>query len=293
MKPARHSFSNTLHTRIEGDFTGARNIRIFYQAWLPEGDAKAVVLVVHGLGEHSGRCKNVVNHLVPLGFAVYSFDHAGHGRSAGRRGYIDRLDDYTATLAISCSRVQAWQPGKPLFLLGHSMGGLIASLFLLDHQALFNGAILSAPSLLPGKGVSPTQGFMTRLLSVLAPAAGVLKLDARGISRDPQVVADYVDDPLVFHGRISARLAAELLRGMQRVLAEAERIALPLLILQGSADTMVAPAGAQRLHDQAGSRDKTLRFFDDLRHEVFNEPEHAQVLAVVARWLAAHLQRCT
>ncbi len=287
MTTALHGSGNTRHARIEGDFTGARHARIFYQAWLPEGDAKAVVLVVHGLGEHSGRYRHVVNHLVPLGFAVYGFDHAGHGRSTGRRGYIDRLDDYAATLAITCSKVQAWQPGKPVFLLGHSMGGLIASLFLLDHQSLFTGAILSAPSLLPGKGVSSAKGFMTRLLSVLAPAAGVLKLDACGISRDPQVVADYVDDPLVFHGRISARLAAELLRGMRRVTAEADRIALPLLILQGSADTMVDPAGAQRLYDQSASRDKTLRVFDGLQHEVFNEPEHAQVLTVVERWLAA------
>jgi len=120
---------------VEGNFKGVRNANVYYQAWLPEGNVRAVLLVVHGLGEHSGRYMNVVNYFVPLGYAVYGFDHIGHGRSEGEREVVERFTDYTDTLAIYCELVKGWQTGKPIFLLGHSMGGLIATHYLLDHQA--------------------------------------------------------------------------------------------------------------------------------------------------------------
>ena len=129
----------------EGHFKGVRNVNIYYQGWLPEGDVKAVLLVVHGLGEHCGRYMNVVNHFVPLGYAVYGFDHIGHGKSEGTREFVESFDDFTDTLAIFYKMVAEWQANKPLFLFGHSMGGTIATYYLLDHQAEFKGAIISAP----------------------------------------------------------------------------------------------------------------------------------------------------
>jgi acylglycerol lipase len=274
---------------IEGAFKSARDDDIYYQAWLPEGNVRAVLIVVHGIGEHSGRYMNVVNHLVPLGYAVYGFDHVGHGRSGGMREFVVRFDDYTTTLTRYCDLVRSRETVKPVFLLGHSMGGLIASYYLLDHQTTFRGAVLAAPSIKAGASVSPVNILVTKVLSVIAPGARVLALDANGISRDPQVVAAYVRDPLVFHGRTTARVAVELLKAMRRVTAEAGSITLPLLVLQGSGDQHVNPAGAQMLFDKAGSGDKTIRVFEGLHHEVFNEPERAQVLDEVEAWLTAHV----
>jgi acylglycerol lipase len=274
---------------VEGHFKGVRNAPIYYQAWLPEGSAKAALLIVHGLGEHCGRYMNVVSHLVPFGYAVYGLDHLGHGKSEGMREGIERFADYTDTLRVYTQMVKGWQTGKPMFLLGHSMGGLIASCYLLDHQADFRGAVLSAPLVKASGNISQTTILMGKILSTLAPKMGLLALDVNGISRDPEVVKAYVNDPLVFHGKTPARLAAELLRAMQRVTEEAGKITLPFIVVQGSADKLVDPGGAQILHERARSGDKTLRIYEGLYHEVFNEPERGRILKDVETWLAEHV----
>ena len=274
---------------IEGKFKGVRNANIYYQAWLPEGNVKAVLLVVHGLGEHSGRYMNVVNHFVPLGYAVYGLDHIGHGKSEGMREVVERFEDYTDTLTIYYNMVKGWQTGKPVFLLGHSMGGLIAAYYLLDHQADFRGAVISAPGIKVSARISQAAITIGKILSVLAPKAGVLALDVNGISRHPEVVRAYVNDPLVFHGKTPARLAAELVKTMSRVTAEVDKSTLPFIIVQGGQDKLVDPAGAQMLYDKASSKDKTIKVYDGLYHEVFNEPERARVLKDVETWLAAHV----
>ena len=275
--------------RIEGNFKGVRNTNIYYQAWLPEGNVKAVLLVVHGLGEHCGRYMNLVNHFVPLGYAVYGLDHIGHGKSEGTREFVERFEDYTATLAIYYDMVKGWQTGKPIFLLGHSMGGLIATRYLIDHQADFKGAVISAPAIKVSDSISRATIIIGKILSVLAPKAGVLALNARNVSRDPEVVTAYLNDPLVFHGKTPARLAAELLKTMLRVAAEAGKITLSFIVVQGGDDKLVDPAGAQMLYDKAGSQDKTIKVYEGLYHEVFNEPERARVLKDVETWLAARL----
>jgi len=275
--------------RIEGSFKGVRNTDIYYQAWLPKGEVEAVLLVVHGLGEHCGRYMNVVNHFVPLGYAVYGLDHIGHGKSGGVREVVERFTDYTDTLKVYHEMVKGWQTGKPVFLLGHSMGGLTASYYLLDHQASFKGAVISAPLVKVSDSISQATIIMGKILSALAPKMGLLALDTQGISRDPEVVETYVNDPLVFHGKTPARLAAELLKAMLRVTAEADKISLPFIVVQGSEDKLVDPGGAQMLYDKAGSKDKTIKVYEGLYHEVFNEPERARVLKDVETWLAAHV----
>jgi len=273
----------------EGNFKGAHRDNIYYQGWFPDGYVKAVLLIVHGLGEYSGRYMNVINHFVPLGYAFYGLDHVGHGRSDGKREMINRFEDYTDTLTIYLKMVKAWQPGRPIFLLGHSMGGLIASYYLLDHQADFKGAVLSAPSIKIPANIPTMTIILGKILSAIAPKAGILALDATGISRDPEVVNAYINDPLVFHGKTPARLAAEMLKAMQRVMAEAGKITLPFLALQGSADRLVDPGSAQMLYDKTSSNDKVLKIFDGFYHEVFNEPERAIVLKDMESWLKAHV----
>jgi acylglycerol lipase len=273
----------------EGTFKGIRDASIYYQCWLPEDEPKAVLLIVHGLAEHSGRYMNVVNHFVPLGYAVYGIDHLGHGKSEGTRVYVKRFEDYTDTLKIYFDMVRQWQPDPPIFLVGHSMGGLIGALYLLDHQAELAGAVLSGPCVKVPDNVSPVTVLLGRLFSVLLPQAGLLGLEAEAVCRDPAVVGAYVNDPLVHTGKTTARLAAELLRVMERVTAEAARITLPLLLVQGSADRLVDPGGAQMLYDTVSSGDKEIEVYDGFYHEVFNEPERNQVLHDVETWLEAHL----
>ena len=273
----------------EGFFKGVREANIYYQSWLPENKPKAALLIVHGLAEHSDRYENVVNHFVPLGYAVYGIDHLGHGKSDGTRVYVERFDDYTNTLKIYFDKVRGSQPGKPIFLVGHSMGGLISAVYLLDHQAELAGAVLSGPAVKIPKYVTPVILFMGKMLSALVPKYGLLPLDANGVSRDPSVVQAYVSDSLVHRGKATARLAAEMLKAMQTITAQAARITLPILIVQGSADRLVNPAGAQMLYDAVSSVDKEIKIYDGLYHEVFNEPEHDKVLRDVEIWLESHL----
>lgn len=274
---------------IEGRFKGVKNADIYYQAWLPDGDVKAVLFLVHGLGEHSGRYMNHVNRFVPLGYAVYGMDHLGHGKSGGEHEVIDRFTDFTVALKAYYEMVKGWQPGKPIFILGHSLGTLITLFHLLDHQSDFKGAIISAPPIKAGESITPLTITMAKIMSSIAPKVGVLALDASTISRDPAVVKAYADDPLVFHGKTPARLGAEMLGAMNRVNAETDKITLPFIVIQGSEDKLVDPGGAQMLYDKAGSKDKTLKIYQGLYHEVHNEPEREVMFKDLESWLAAHV----
>ena len=274
---------------IEGNFNGVRNFSIYYQGWLPDKDVKAVILIVHGLGEYCSRYINVINHFVPLGYAVYGLDHIGHGKSEGLREGIEQFEDFTDNLTVYYNMVKVWQPNKPIFLLGHSLGGLIGTYYLLDHQADFTGAIISAPAIKISDSISPLTITMSKILSAIAPKVGVLALDVTSISRDPEVVNTYANDPLIFHSKTPARLAAEMLKAMARVTAEVGKISLPFITVQGGSDKLVDPDGTRMLYEKSSSKDKTIKIYDGLYHEVFNEPEREVVLKDVETWLKAHI----
>ena len=273
----------------DGLFAGVRGARIYYQAWLPDGEPRAVLLLVHGLAEHAGRYKNLVSHFVPRGYAVHGIDHLGHGRSDGKRVYVRRFADFTDTLRTYVERLQARHPEVPLFLIGHSLGALIAAILLIEDQTPFAGAVLSGPLTQIPDHVSPIAVIASRILSVLVPKMGVAAVDATGVSRDPAVVQGYLDDPLVTNGKTTARLGAEMLRAIQRLTAEASRITLPVLILQGTEDRLVDPSAARHLHAGIASPDKTLKLYPGLHHEIYNEPEHEQVLRDVKAWMERQL----
>jgi alpha-beta hydrolase superfamily lysophospholipase len=274
---------------IEGNFKGVRDINIYYQAWLPDGEVKAVLLLVHGLGEHCGRYMNHVNYFVPLGYAIYALDHIGHGKSGGEREMLESYTDFTDTLATYDKMVRAWQPGKPFFILGHSMGGAISCIYLLEHQADFKGAILSAPLIKKGSDISDLTVFVGKILARVAPSTGVLAIDSKSLSRDPLVVKAGDEDPLSYHGKTKARPAFEILMMMNRVTAEVGSIRLPLIVVQGSADRIVDPSGAQMLYDRSGSQDKTIKVYEGFFHEVHNELDRDVMFKDVDAWLAAHV----
>jgi acylglycerol lipase len=273
----------------EGYFKSIRDTNIYYQYWLPEGEPKAILLVAHGIAEHSGRYMNVVNHFVPAGYAVYGVDHIGHGKSDGKRVCVERFQDFTKTFKKFFDMIRGWQPIKPIFLVGHSMGGLISAAYLLKHQDELTGVVFSGPGIKVPENISNAVIFAGKILSVVMPKAGIIQLDAEGICRDPAVVDAYLNDPLVYTGKITARLSAEMLKTIQHVTGSAIKIRLPIMIVQGGSDKLVDPSGAQLLYDSVSSEDKKIKIYDGLYHEVFNEPEHGQVLDDVKVWLDSHL----
>ena len=275
---------------LEFRHTSARGTsRLYRQSWAPEGPAKAAILVAHGLGEHSSRYDYFAAHCTARGFAVHTLDHYGHGRSEGLRGHVERFSVYLDGLRALRDDVRGQHADLPLVLLGHSMGGLIATAFLGEDQASFRGCVLSGPAL--QSDVEPPALVMAvvRFISWLAPTVPLIGLDPAGVSRDPEVVTAYVKDPLVHHGKATARLIAELSKSMRTTLAAAPSINLPLLVMHGDADVLTSPAGSQALYDMAGSADKTLKLYPGLYHEIFHEPERDEVLGEMSAWLEAHL----
>ena len=262
---------------------------LHWYRWLPKDEPRAIILLVHGYAEHLGRYDHVAAALNAQGFGVYALDHWGHGKSDGLPGFVPAFSAFTDGVEVLLNAVEEAHPGIPLFLIGHSMGGLIATLHLITHQSHYAGAILSGPAIMAAQEPSRFMIWISRLLSRIAPRMGVMQFDANGVSRDPQVVAAYRADPLVYGGKMSARLAREMFEAMAVARAGAGAITLPMLLLHGQEDSATAPQGSEYLHAHLGSKDNTLRLYPGLYHEVFNEPEQREVLGDVTHWLEAHL----
>ena len=246
-------------------------------------------MLVHGLGEHSGRYRHVAASLTGAGLAVYALDHRGHGRSDGPRALIDRAARAIADIDALARIAREAHPSPPLLVLGHSMGGLLALGFAHAHSASASGMILTGP-LAAAPRVPPGARIAGRVLSALAPTAPLLApIDPRLVSRDPQVVEDYRRDPLVHHGRLPARTAAELAGMLERVPELAAGISLPTLIAYGTEDRLCPPSGSEMLARRLAGADVTLRAYDGLFHEVLNEPERDRVIADILDWIAARL----
>lgn len=278
---------------IEGALTlpamsAAAGDRLRFARWSPRGEAKAVILLSHGYAEHLGRYEHVAAALNEADYDVFALDHWGHGRSDGVRGFVPAFSVYRDGVDALLAEATAAQPSKKRFLIGHSMGGLIAANYLTRAQGAFAGAVLSGPSVKAVDQPPAPVLFIGRILSRLAPKAGLIGLDANLVSRDPNVVDAYVNDPLVYRGKISARLGAEMLDAMTETLERATQLSLPLLLLHGGEDGLAAPEGSRLLYERASSADKTLKIYDGFFHEIFNDPGKESVIADVVAWLDAH-----
>lgn len=276
---------------VENEFKGVEGTKIYWQGWIPDTKPKAVIQIVHGFGEHSGRYMNVVNKLVPKGFAIYADDHRGHGKSGGKRTYAKSLTQFIEDEKKFYDIIKAEHPELPYFMLGHSMGSGIAQYFALKHQDLLNGLIISGAGThyggdLPKIKVALAKG-MSKLLPKVSAKSG---LDANLISHDKAVVEAYLNDPLVFADKSTTKLAAIMLEAFENLPNVVGKIQIPVLIQVGGEDQMVTGV-EKELKPAYKTEDFTFISYEGLYHEVYNELEsdREKVLEDLSNWLEKHL----
>ena len=250
---------------------------------------KGVVLICHGIAEHSGRYDHVARSICAAGYSVVSFDLRGHGKSSGKRTYVNRFSDYLDDLGDALARVKSDYPQVPIFLLGHSMGGGIIAQYAIERDLDVNGLLLSAPSAKVADDLSPFLQKISGVLSAIAPRLPVLKLDNSFISKDPKVKEAYDNDPLNYREKLLARTGAEILESTKKISAGCDAIELPILIMHGKADKLTDISGSEMLYEKVSSEDKTLKLYEGLYHEILNEPEQDMVKADIIAWLDAHV----
>lgn len=279
--------SGSVRPAVEGTFQGSGGLNIFYRSWRPSGAARAVVAIVPGFNSHSGYYGWVAAQLVASGLAVYAVDLRGRGKSDGERFYVQTFADYVSDAAQLVALAKAQTPGLPVFLLGHSAGGVVSCIYAIEHQKEIAGLICESfahqvPA--PDFALAVLKG-----LSHVAPHAHVLHLKNEDFSRDPETVRAMNDDPLIAHETQPTQTVAEMVRADERLKKEFPLITLPVLILHGTLDKATRPSGSQLFYETAGSRDKTLKLYDGHFHDLLNDVGKDTVMADVTSWIAARI----
>jgi alpha-beta hydrolase superfamily lysophospholipase len=282
-----HNWEVTMdHT--EGTLTGHGGTELYYQRWWPEEAPRAALAIVHGYGEHSGRYGNVVDWFVLRNYAVHAFDLRGHGRSAGQRGYIEGWTEVRGDIRAFLERVHEDAPELPVYLVGHSLGGMCALNYALHHPEGLQGVVASGPLLCP-LPLPPLRLLAGKLLSRALPRLPMkAELEVEALSRDPAVVEAYRTDPLVLR-QGTPRTAMQVTDAIDWTLAHAAELALPCLIVHGGADRLAQPEASQAFYAGVPHDDKERIEYDGYYHEVFNDVGKERVLADVEAWVARHL----
>ena len=277
----------------EGHFKSTDATNLYYQSWMQSRDSKpdhdGIIAIVHGSGEHSGRYANVVNHFSELGYKLYAFDFRGHGKSAGRPGHVQAWQEYRDDLDCYLHLIEEENPGKPVFLYGHSMGGQIVLDYLTSgkHRAVA-AVVCSAPAINPPP-TSPLLIFVGKILTFIWPTISLNNgLDVNDISRDAAVIKAYVEDPLV-SAKITARFAAEFLACIDRVQANADKIDVPLFLFHGSADRIIPMQGTESFYSKVVFADKKLEIYQGGFHEPHNDLQQQEVFRDIEKWLDSRL----
>jgi acylglycerol lipase len=271
----------------EEQIQGASGLRLFVRSWRSAKEARGLVAIVPGFNSHSGYYAWAGAQLAAAGLAVYSIDLRGRGQSDGERFYIDTFADYLSDVNSLLNLVKSRESDLPVFLLGHSAGGVISCLYALDHQKQLAGLICESFAFqtpAPDFALAALKG-----LSHLAPHAHVLHLKNEDFSRVPEAVKAMNDDPLIAHETQPTRTVAELVRADERLKAGFGAITLPLLILHGTADKAAKASGSQLFYEKAGSVDKTLKLYEGHYHDLLNDLGKEQVMADVKGWISAHV----
>jgi alpha-beta hydrolase superfamily lysophospholipase len=273
----------------ESSFVSAVDgLKIFTQSWLPEGDPRAVIVLVHGLGEHSSRYGHVAAAFNAAGYAVYALDHRGHGKSGGERAYFAAFDHAVSDLKQYVDSVKAAQPGKKQFIYCHSLGTLIGLSYALRYGADLRGMVVSSTPLEVESHTAKLLVWGASLLNRIAPKTPIASLPPQFLSTDPAAVSAYEQDPLNDHQNPRARMGYHVMHVSRAIKAGMSSLKMPLFIIHGGDDKICPPSGSNTLHGGAGSADKTLKIYPGLYHEIHNEKVQSAILADVVAWLNAH-----
>lgn len=275
-------------TWSDGTLDGVGGVTLYYQSWRPTGEVRGVLVIHHGLADHSDRYAPFAAELVRAGYAVWAFDMRGHGRSSGPRVRGDRIDDYLDDLDRVIALARATEGDRPLFVWGHSFGGLIVALYATERHPAIAGIITAAPAL--AFVDPPLQLGAIRTLAAIAPGLAALATPHAKFSASAEVNAAMDHDPLVAQGKGPVRTARALIDGVNRVWTELDQLAVPVLALHGDVDQLTAPSGSRDLVARGAGRDRTLRIYPGFAHDLLHQPEGgaAQVTADVRAWLDAH-----
>jgi len=271
----------------EISFKGLGDLNIFARVWRPASAPRAVIVIAHGVNSHSAYYTWVGEQLSAQGFAVYAIDHRGRGRSDGERYFVESVGEYVTDLGTFIQLAKSREPGLPVFLLGHSAGGVISSTYCLEHQSELAGFICESFAFqvyAPDFALAVVKG-----LSHVAPHAHVLRLPIKEFSRDPAVTEAMLADPMIKDEVQPTSTVAALVRADERLAQEFPLIELPVLILHGTADKVTKPSGSQLFHERAGSADKTLKLYDGYAHDLLNDVGKEVVLADITSWIDARL----
>ena len=271
----------------EETLEGAGGIKIFFRSWHPDGKARGVVVIVPGFNAHSGYYSWVAEQLTAEALAVYAVDLRGRGKSDGERFYVEKFQDYVDDVSALVDRAKSREAGLPVYLLGHSAGGVVSCLYAIENQSQLAGLICESFAFqvpAPDFALAVFKG-----LSHVAPHAHVLHLKNEDFSRDPNIVRAMNDDPLIANETQPTETLAEMVRADERLEKEFPRIKLPVLILHGTSDKAAKPSGSQLFYDTAGSTDKTLKFYEGGYHDLLNDTDKQRVMSDIRVWINAHL----
>jgi len=268
-------------------FKGPSGLELFFRSWRPEGAVRGVVAIVHGFNSHGGYYSWVAEQLNARGLAAYAVDLRGRGQSAGERFFVERFTDYVGDAGALVGLARAREEGAPLFLLGHSAGGVISCLYALEHGQELAGLICESFAFrVPAPDIALA---VLKGLSHVAPHIHVLKLENQHFSRDPKVVHKMNDDPLIANEVQPTQTVAEMVRADEQLQRSFSKLALPLLILHGTADKATKPSGSQFFFETSGSRDKTLKLYEGHYHDLLNDIGKEQVMADILEWIGGRL----
>ena len=271
----------------EESIQGAGGANIFVRSWRPAQTPRGIVVIVPGFNSHSGYYLWVAEQLTKTGLAVYALDLRGRGKSDGERFYVEKFADYVGDVATVMSIAKSREAGLPVFLLGHSAGGVVSCLYALAHPQELSGLICESFA-----HQLPAPNFALAVLKGLghvAPHAHVLKLHNEDFSRDPAVVKAMNADPLIANEVQPTQTIAEMVRSDERLKKEFPLIHLPLLILHGTQDKAAKASGSQFFYDTAGSKDKTLKLYEGYFHDLLNDTGKDVVMTDIKQWIGAHL----
>jgi len=257
--------------------------------WWPTENAKAAVFLIHGYGEHAGRYQHIADDLATHGYSLYAFDLRGHGRSDGDRGFINTFDDFVEDTDAAMARFEAVRNGLPVFHMGHSMGGLVLTLYVTSRSLETNGLIFSSPFLKLATEVSPLLVMMSGIIAAVLPKLPMGDLESEAISRDIDEVRKYQDDPLVYHDKLVARTGARMIRATTYARTVVSAIKDPMIVFHGTDDRLAAFEGGELLHENAASSDKTFQVYREGYHELFNDLDRKRFYNELTGWLDEHM----